>query len=194
MSLKTSLLLKAASPVPIVSALAHCRRAQHFGCVNIRYLVSLLENLISRNYVGNLTRASSLTSFLIRDNSSCATDAESLSKIPESPFKNIPQVLATLMHSTVWDPAVPTVFGIGGLGDEFSHLIGKYLSFTEFYLIIECLFLFLQKYLLPYMLHGLGTLACCVCLEHTSQIFHSLRMEITYLVNICTFTEFTDLV
>lgn len=73
-------------------------------------------------------------------------------------------------------------------------LLANIFFFTDFYLIIECLFLFLQKYLLPYMLHGLGTVACCVCLEHTSQIFHFLHMEIRLFVNSYPFIEFTNLV
>lgn len=40
------------------------------------------------------------------------------------------------MYDTLSDPAVPTIFGIGGFGDKFNHLAGKYLSLTNFYLII----------------------------------------------------------
>lgn len=76
----------------------------------------LSENLISRTCMGNLTRAGSLTSFLMLASSSCATDTE---RVFLRYQRHLSKKLLRFwqLPCTVWDPAVHTIFGIGGLGD-----------------------------------------------------------------------------
>lgn len=51
--------------------------------------------------MGNLTRAGSHPDFVKVASSSCATDTESLSKIPESPFQKTTQDLAASVYNMI---------------------------------------------------------------------------------------------